>query len=184
MMGSKMKESGPLPLDWSHPISELSDAGLRRERAASADERAAVAAALGILEASNIHVAYRIDCLAGGGYRLSGSMTANVAQPCVVTLEAVRSDLKESFDVEFWPNVDANDASQDARILEGRDVERLEGSEIPVGRIVFETISAALDPYPRKAGAEFGWQDAKSTDLEKQSPFAALNRLKDDSGSR
>ncbi len=169
-----MKEPAPLPLDWSHPISELSDAGLRRERAASANERDAAAAALDILEASNIHVSYRIDRLAAGGYRLSGSMTAKVAQPCVVTFEAVHSELNESFDVEFWPHIDANDAGQDARILEGRDVERLEGSEIPVGRVVFETISAALDPYPRKAGAQFGWQDAKSAEFRKTEPIRSL----------
>lgn len=174
-----MSEPAPLPLDWSHPITEISDAGLKRERAASANECAALAAALELLEASDINVAYRIDGLPAGGYRLSGRMTAIVAQACVVSLEPVHSELDENFDVEFWPGVDANDAGQDARILEGRDVERLEGGEIPVGRIVFESLSASLDPYPRKSGVKFGWEDAAPAEPEKTGPFAALRRLKD-----
>ena len=39
---------------------------------------------------------------------------------------------------------------------------RLIDGIIPVGRIVFETISAGLDPYPRKPGAEFTWADKAS----------------------
>jgi hypothetical protein len=54
----------------------------------------------------------------------------------------------------------------------------LEHGLIPVGRIVFESLSASLDPYPRSEGAEFTWQDPKSESAA--NPFAALSKLKDD----
>lgn len=177
-----MKTPPPLVFDWSHATTDIPEAGLRRERAASEPERAAVAAALGLLEASNINASYRIGRIAGGGYALSGRMNADVAQSCIVSLEPVRDKLDEDFDVEFWPDVDAADESgQDARILEGKDMERLERGEIPVGRIVFETLSAAINPYPRKPDTAFDWKDDKAGDPEKISPFAALSRLKDKS---
>ncbi|MFN0218192.1 MAG: YceD family protein [Hyphomicrobium sp.] len=166
------------PLSWSQAIADIPEGGLKRERTASDDECAATAKALGLLEASNLKAEYRIERLAGGGYRLQGRMAADVAQPCIVTLEPVADSLDESFDVEFWPDVRANESGQDARVLEGRDVEPLERGEIPVGRIVFETLSAALDPYPRKGDADFAWQDPQAGEPEKASPFAALARLK------
>ncbi|MGQ0457921.1 MAG: YceD family protein [Hyphomicrobium sp.] len=175
-----MTTAASRPFDWSHATMEISDGGFRRERAASPEECAAVAKALGLLDASNVKAAYKIVRIAGGGYGLSGRLTADVAQACIVTLEPVRDALDENFDVEFWPNLEANESGQDARILEGRDVELLERGDIPVGRIVFETLSAALDPYPRKPDAAFDWQDPEASDPQKVSPFAALARLKDD----
>ena len=44
------------------------------------------------------------------------------------------------------------------------DVEPIEHGTIEVGRVVFETLSAALDPYPRKSGATLEWQDPESAE--------------------
>ena len=52
--------------------------------------------------------------------------------------------------------------------------------EIDVGRVVFETLSAALDPYPRKNGASLEWQDPESAEgVGASGPFGALKKLKD-----
>ena len=66
-----------------------------------------------------------------------------------------------------------------ASVLVGPDVDILERGVIPVGRIVFETLSASLDPYPRRPGAEFTWQDQHQVEPEETSPFAVLSQLKD-----
>jgi len=42
-----------------------------------------------------------------------------------------------------------------------------------------ETIATALDPYPRKEGAEFRADGVKSPGPGEAGPFAALKRLKD-----
>lgn len=165
--------------NWTHAVLDIPAGGLKSERAATADERAAIATALRLLSLDAFDAAYRIDRLAGGGYRLHGRVTANLEQPCVVTLDPVAATVGEDFDTEFWPEVAPRDGEQDARVLDGRDVETIENGALAAGRVIFETLSAALDPYPRKAGAEFQWQDKADLTPQKISPFAALSKLKD-----
>lgn len=173
------------PLDWSHAVVELADGGITKERAASASELAAVTSVLGLLALTSLTANYRVNRLAGGGYRLAGRVIADLEQACVVTLDPVAQHMAEKFDVEFWPEAKKNETAavmgQEASVLEGPDVEPLVDGEITVGRIVFETISAALDPFPRKADAAFDWRDPAAAEPGQTSPFAALSRLKDKS---
>lgn len=171
------------PLDWSHLVTEIPDAGLVIDKTASDTERAALCAEYGLLSLTQLTSHYRISRLAGGGYRLTGHVRANVEQPCVVSLEAVADTLDEAFDVEFWPSTGpldwgTEDGGQEKRVLEGRDVEHVERGTIDAGRIVFETISSGLDPYPRKPDAAFEWQDKAADEPQKTNPFAALSKLK------
>jgi uncharacterized metal-binding protein YceD (DUF177 family) len=168
----------PLP-DWSYSVFDIPEHGLTRERKVSAEALAQFAEALGLLSLTEVKCTYRIERLAGGGYRLSGRVLARGEQACVVSLEPVAADLDEPFDVEFWPDLPESDGGEDKSILDARDVERLSDGTIPVGRIVFETISAGLDPYPRKEDAEFSWSGEAASEPEKVSPFAALAKLKD-----
>lgn len=170
----------PLP-DWSHAILDIPKLGLARERAATPEARAQFASALGMLALDEVKATYRIDRLAGGAYRLSGRVKALGEQACVVSLEPVAVELDEPFDTEFWPDLPAGEGGEDKSVLGERECEPLDDGIIPVGRIVFETISAGLDPYPRKEGAEFSWTDKAEMVPEKVSPFAALAKLKDKS---
>ena len=86
--------------------------------------------------------------------------------------------LDEPFEVEFW-NEAPESAGEDQSVLEGPDMEILSGDEIPTGRIVFETLSGALDPYPRKQDAAFEWKDREGDEGQKDNPFSVLSRLKD-----
>ena len=60
--------------------------------------------------------------------------------------------------------------------------ERIENNAIDAGRIVFETLVTALDPYPRAPGAELELpgdaSGAGSDDAKPDHPFAALAKLK------
>lgn len=164
---------------WVHATTDIPAAGLQRERAASADERAAIAKELNLLALDRLVADYRIMSIAGGGWRLAGSVQADATQACVLSLEPLPAKLDETFDTEFWRDAPLDEGGEDKSVLSGPDVEPLAGDEIPVGRIVFETLSAALDPYPRKEGAAFEWEDAAAKDPAKTSPFAVLSRLKD-----
>ncbi len=165
-------------LDWSHLVTEIPDAGLVIDRTATDNERAALCAELGLMSVSQLTAHYRISRLAGGGYRLTGHVRADVEQPCVVSLVAVADTLDEAFDVEFWPSIDSSEGGQEKSVLDGRDVEQLERGAIDAGRIVFETISSGLDPYPRKSDAAFEWQDQAASKPTTTNPFAALSKLK------
>lgn len=168
-----------LPLsDWSHAVTDIPALGLARERRLTGDGLAPLARELNMLELSSVVADYRIERLAGGAYRLHGRVTADGAQACVVTVERVPTHIDETFDVEFWPDLPDADGGEEKSILDERDVEPLEGGMIPVGRIVFETISAGLDPYPRKPDAAFSWQDKDQPASQNVSPFAALSKLK------
>jgi hypothetical protein len=168
-----------IPLaDWAHPVTEIPPLGLSRERAISADALGALANTLGMLSLDDAKISYRIERLAGGAYRLHGGVVANGTQACVVTVEPVPSHVEDTFDVEFWPDLPEPDGGEEKSVLDARDVERLEGGSIPVGRIVFETLSAGLDPYPRKPDAEFSWPGDASQETQNISPFAALSKLK------
>jgi hypothetical protein len=164
--------------NWVHNVTDIPVGGLDREREASESERALIADELKLLTLDRLLSRYRIKALGGGGYRLSGRVTAKVEQACVVTLDPVAGTIDQPFDVEFWPEVGQPDNDEDASVLAGPDVDLLERGVIPVGRIVFETLSASLDPYPRRPGAEFDWQDSHQDEPKKSSPFAALSQLK------
>jgi hypothetical protein len=164
--------------DWTHNVTDIPAGGLDREREATEGERAAVAEDLKILKLDRLSARYRIKPLATGGYRLSGKVMAAVEQACVVTLDPVADEIEAPFDVEFRHDVEQPDDEEDSSVLAGPDVDILERGVIPVGRIVFETVSASLDPYPRRPGAEFNWQDPRQVDPQATNPFASLSQLK------
>jgi uncharacterized metal-binding protein YceD (DUF177 family) len=173
-----MSEKIPLS-DWTHATAEVPDRGLARERAASEAECGEIARALKLISLDKLVAAYRITSIAGGGWRLTGKIAADLVQSCIVSLEPVPAHMEETFDVEFLHDTPASESGGDLSVLEGPDIEPLNGNEIAAGRVVFETLAAGLDPYPRKGDASFKWQDNAASGDNKISPFAVLARLKD-----
>lgn len=166
-------------LDWSHAALGIGEEPLRVHRSASEAERAALAAALDILACEAIEADYEIRALSGGGYLLQGTIDAVVSQSCVVTLEPVAQRLRENFEAEFWPPSQIPQVpTEEVDAVSGPDREPLEAERIPVGRIVYEQIAAALDPYPRKEGATFSWAQEPGDAERDVSPFAVLKKLK------
>lgn len=176
----KQEPAASNPLEgWSHATVDIPAQGLSITRTASPQECAAIVKALGLAALDRLEATYRITSISGGGWRLAGKESAAVTQSCVITLEPVPSDIAEAFNAEFWRELDEPESGEDKSVLEGADVEHLDGDAIPAGRIVFETLSAALDPYPRKEGATLGWNDPKAAEAEKANPFSILAKLKD-----
>jgi len=166
---------------WNLSTLDIPAKGFECSRKASPEELARIAQVLGLVSISSLGADYRIHGLAGGGWRLTGSISAAVVQSCVVSLEPVPSQVKDVFAVEFWRDLDEPEGGEDKAVLGGADVEPLEGDTIPAGRIVFETLSGGLDPFPRKEGAAFEWQDEAAEKSENANPFSILARLKDKS---
>lgn len=168
-------------LDWIHGLSEIPESGLARERRATPAQRAAIASALDLLACDRLEASYELKPLPQGRYLLQGSLEAEVVQSCVVTLEPVASRIAEPFEVEFRPGLglpgSAGVTEFDA--LEVRDIEPLENGTIPVGRIVYENLAAAIDPFPRQEGVELEQTSTEPEDVrEGASPFAVLKQLK------
>lgn len=169
------------PLDWTLATSEVGERGRNATRTATAAERAALAAALELLSCDEFVTSYDVRATGGGRFHLEGGFEAKLTQACVVTLDPVNAKLKERFVVELVPAEEIPEAAgeEEQSVLEGDDVEPIRHGTIPLGRIFFEQLSAAIDPYPRKPGAEFDWKDPReAADKEKGGPFAALAKLK------
>ena len=167
-------------LGWDHDVADVGAQGFTAERTASDEERTKIAQKLDLKSCGKLTARYRIKPIAGGGYRLTGELSADVVQACVVTLEAVPAHLDAPFNVEYWPDggQEADGASEELSALGAAEIERLEDGRIDAGRIVFEQLAASLDPYPRIAGAELGEVAAGGSPGRRDNPFAVLEKLK------
>ncbi len=167
---------------WFIPVSEVPDAGVRMSPASTEAERQALAASLDILGCTALDCDFRLRPLRQGRYHVTGKVKAAVAQACVVSLEPVDSVVEEDIDVEFWPQDQiavASKTDDEGEFFdpEAKDTaEPIENGRIVYGRLIFECISAGLDPYPRKPDATLEWQE--KTDIGEVHPFAALAKLK------
>ncbi len=170
--------SEALPLDWTIETTAVPDRGLKGTRAATEPERVALAAALGLLSCDALEATYQIRAVGDGAYRLEGGIDAAVTQACVISLEPIAGRVAEAFSVEFRREVTTEPVEGEAEILSAADVEPIENDRIAVGRIVYEALSAGLDPYPRKDDAAFEWTDPKLAEGA-GNPFAVLKKLKD-----
>jgi uncharacterized metal-binding protein YceD (DUF177 family) len=108
------------------------------------------------------------------GLHVSGHVRAAITQTCVVTLEPFDSTVEEEVDVEFAepggipaePPTEIHDYEPPDEILNGH---------VDLGALTAEFLALGLDPYPRKPGVDFSFEEKGA---EKESPFAALGKLK------
>ena len=175
-MSTPTAQTEPLE-SWVHATAEIPAKGQAVIREADAAERADVARALNLNVLDTLQANYVITSVMGGGWRLKGRIRAEVEQSCIVSLEPVRSLVDEPFDVVFRAKLEEPEGGEDKSVLEGPDVEPLHRDTIAAGRIIFEALSGALDPYPRKEGVDFDWKDT-SPGAENSNPFSVLVQLK------
>lgn len=167
-------------LDWSYRVTEIPEAGLRETRTATEAECARLAEILDIIAFRRLTSEFTIRATGKGHYRLAGKVVVGVTQACVVTLEPVEQGAEGTFDVEFWPAGNLPELTEDeVEALSAAEIEPIEHGRIEVGRIVFETVCSALDPYPRKPGVEFDSGAVAGANPSNVSPFAVLKKLKD-----
>ena len=170
---------------WTHRLTDVSERGLEVRRSATPEERAAAAAELDLLSCDRLDVDYRIREMAGGRYRLTGRFVADVVQACVVTLEPVADHIEEELDEEFWPE---EQIPKSGAGLEGEQealaatiAEPIESGRLEVGRVFYERLGTALEPFPRKPGAELDLEAINAaSDVRPAGPFAVLAKLKKD----
>lgn len=169
------------PLLWSHKITDVNEGGLKRTKDANNEERRALAKMLDLLECVGLTVNYSIEPVASG-WRVCGDLKAHITQSCIISLDPVERTITQKFKVELRKTSSAEcEMQEDHEILDFDDIECLEEDQINVGRIVYETLSTEIDPYPRKEGAQFNWQDPQIKNaFTTISPFEVLKKLKSD----
>ena len=116
----------------------------------------------------------------------TGRLRAAVTQSCVATGAPVEAVIDEPFRVLFSPLPPADGGEEEIELSEkDLDIVFYEGAAVDVGEAVAETLSLALDPWPRAPGADEALKGAGvKSEQEAQAeqapgPFSALAALKD-----
>ena len=176
------------PVEFSRPLAvdRIAGSPSQVEIEADAAERAALAERFGLMSLDRFSARFSVRRLRKDLIRVKGRITAGVVQACVVSLEPVPGEIDEEFELDFLessgrPGDDAAEIELDAEAADGP--EPLAGPEIDLGEVAAEQLGLAIDPYPRRAGAEVPAEWAAEPDLEpsppeKVNPFAALGKLK------
>lgn len=191
-MTESPNSGAPAPFSRPVAVASVGDGGLRLRFAASEAECAALAALDDLAALRDLNVEAEVARLGRERLLVRGRVRAFVTQTCVVTLEPFESEIDETFDVEFAPEAEAEEAHRRAleeieaakdslaALLEQRDPpDPIIDGKIDVGALACEFLALGLDPYPRSPGARFDELAAPDED-DKPSPFGALARLKKD----
>jgi len=145
---------------------------------ASPAERAALALRFGILGLHALSARLALRPETGGTIRVRGTLSAEVEQACVVTLEPVRQRVEAALDLRILGEGEMP-ADEDP---DSPDEIESQGGTVDLGEAVAEQLALALDPYPRAEGAELPEFDPpeapEPATPERPNPFAGLAKLR------
>ena len=179
-MTRAMNERGPQG-PWSVPVTvrEVPPTGRHFELAADEATRAAIAKSANLRALPRFEASFDVSRHGAGGLHVAGRVCATVGQLCVVTLDPLDNEIDEMVDLVFVPGTAAavDDPADRVAVVETADdaPEPLVDDAIDLGAIATEFLILGIDPYPRKAGAQFSPPKADSDGAR---PFAALEALK------
>ncbi len=143
---------------------------------ADSGERAALARRFGLEGLDRLEARFSLTGVENGGFAVSGTVSADVVQACVITLEPIWSSVQTSLAVTYAPGAGPQTEDIDP------DVEMPEplpkSGRIDLGELAAQYLALALDPYPRKPGARLPGERTPGAGGP-ESPFAALAKLKE-----
>lgn len=114
----------------------------------------------------------------------AGNFTADVVQSCVISLNPVSARLSEDIHLELVSEEEADARDREEAFLNPDEPEYdiLQPDRIVPGEILAQTLSMALNPYPRCPDASLeeitsGGVEINQGSVPKDNPFAALQDL-------
>ncbi len=138
---------------------------------ADAAECAALAERLLLPAVAAVECRWQLRGGPGGAIEAEGALLATVTQTCIVSLDPFESVVQEKFAVRF---VLTDRESEEADDPDAPDELIYDGATLDLGEATAEQLALALDPYPRKPGAEL----EDFSDDEPEGAFAQLSRLR------
>jgi uncharacterized metal-binding protein YceD (DUF177 family) len=153
----------------------LSPGGEQYEISAKPEERAALAKRFELLALDRLEAKVKLTPMAGGYYRLVANFEAQLTQACSITSEPVPARVAEKFTLIYGPVEESSEIVLDG---DAEPVEPLDDGMIDIGEAVAQQLSLALDPFPRAPGASLEEEADLSDQSPRESPFAALARLR------
>lgn len=162
-------------------IVTLADAAQGRRVAieADAEARARIAARLDLAQLDRFAVTAEVRAVAGG-IAATGTIAADAVQRCAATDLPVLATIAENFDLRFLRDA-VPEASADEEVeIDSADCDilPLDGDRIDLGEAAVQTLSLALDPFPRHPDANRILAEKGVLSEEQAGPFAALAALR------
>lgn len=201
------------PPEFSRPFAiEKIEAAPRREAIqATAEEKAALVKRLELVSLKRLEAEFVLRRRKDGILQVTGSLEAELEQPCVISLEPVPALVQDSFEEFFIEETTRPLARKEVEVLAPDDMaedvpEPVDNGIIDLGELVTQNLSLAMDPFPRKDGVEIPaeWRGTDPDDPDaalaedvpapnpasapepgekRPSPFAILAQLKDSKSS-
>jgi hypothetical protein len=160
-------------------VQDVPETGKRFDLAADEPVRAEIARIAGLRDLPRFEASFDVSRRGRDGLHVTGSVSATVGQTCVVTLDAIESEVNEAVDLIFAPAPDGdrepNGDRESAGDTRQDGIEPMVGGRVDLGAIATEFLVLGVDPYPRKPGVAF---EAPSAAEPGGHPFAALSALK------
>lgn len=171
--------------EFSHVVT-LAEAAQGRTMRLEADEavRAAIAKRLDLVALDRFVVTVEVRAVAGG-MAAKGEIEAAVVQGCAATALPVPAKLTEPFDLRFLTGAGpVVDPDEEIEISDGDcDILPLEDDRVDIGEAAVQTLSLALDPFPRHPDADRILAEKGVLREEQAGPFAALAKLRGKPGA-
>ena len=160
---------------FSRPVraTHIKDAPQTHVVTADEAERAALAALYNLPAIALLRGEFLLRHARGGIISATLRMQAKITQTCVVTLEPFEARIDEASELTFVPAAtlpESEEAELDPETLEGPDEIPYADDHLDLGAALAEQLALALDPYPRKPGAELPAEFTKTP----ENPFAVL----------
>ncbi len=184
--------------EWSHVVKadEVGSASLNLTLSPDEAQRTRLIRRLGLLALDDCEAQVKLKRQSGHMIHVTGEVRARIRHACVVTMEPVKGQVKESFDAWYADTAQAISLSKvkrDKELLatkgeiempsEKDDPEAIIDGKIDVGELITQYLSLGIDPYPRAPGVEPADGEEGRSVYEDESviknPFAALKDWKD-----
>jgi uncharacterized metal-binding protein YceD (DUF177 family) len=166
------------PLSSIYDLSDLSEGGTEVTVTANPEQRAELAKWADVSAVSDFHALVTLRRISGNRFAFDATLSADIVQACVVTLEPVRSHLTlEISRVLHLINLPLNAKISAQEISPGleEDQEEIQDTRYNIAAPLLEEFALAIDPYPRCPGVAFEPEPDGDTT---KGPFEALKSLK------
>jgi uncharacterized metal-binding protein YceD (DUF177 family) len=185
----------PLPASKRIDISRIKPTGEALEVEPAADLYILIAEYLNVEAVSDFKARLKVMPWADRGAHVTGSLTAEIEQACVVTGDPVSSDITINIDRKFIAATDP--LKRKPRIEDGEmifefdeedDPDEITDGRLEIWEMLLEEVLLVMDPFPRSdAGVELeqlpeSEQDDEETETYR--PFSGLNALISEKNSR
>lgn len=161
-------------LEFSRPLAvdKIPAPGVEETLIANDKEREQLAQRFGLQDLKNLSATLSVHAASNRqGYVVTGTVSADVVQQCVVTLEPLPNHIEHQIDALF-AFLEGDEAAPTQVEMDEDQPEPIIDGIIDLGELVAQHLGIALDPYPRKPG--LAPVEAQYGSDKPSNPFAQL----------